>query len=152
MAKTFVVFDNAILNILQGDLALSNTFRCYILDNWTPDYATSTIASVTAAITPNLSATASGGRAFASIGDITRTAAGVIKFTLPDITFTASSGTTMTCRYGLVAASATGSHDMVDAGLLGYWEISSADIAASQLNLTMPTDGLFDTSAADKTV
>ena len=137
---------------MQGDLALSNTFRCYLLDNWTPDYSTSTIASLTAAITQNLSGSWSEGRAFSVIGDITRTAAGVIKFVLPDITFTASSGINLTARYGVVAASGAGAHAMGDADLLGYWEVSTADIIATQLNLTLPTDGLFDTSAADKTV
>ena len=153
MAKTFVVFDAAIGAIGKGDLKLSDTYRCYILSaGWTPDYNTSTIASFSAALCNKLSGSWSKGRTL-GLCDWTQSAAGVWKFVpaVDPLTFCASSGFNLSAQYGIIAASTAGAHAVKNPPL-GYWEISSAEVVATQINLDFPADGVFDTSQVDQTV
>lgn len=153
MAKTFVVFDAAIGAIGKSDLNLSDTYRCYLLSaGWTPDYATSTMASISGAICTQLSASYTSGRGV-GLCDWTQSAAGVWKFVpaTDPVTFCATSGSNLSAQYAIVAASGAGATKAADPPL-GYWEISTAEVVATQINLDFPADGLFDTSAADKTV
>lgn len=154
MAKTFVVFDAAVGALLNGDLNASDTYRMYLMSaGWTPDYGTSTIASMTAQFVTKLSGSWSEGRAVGLCG-MTRSAAGVWKFDCSatgSTQFTASSGTNICAQYAILAVSAGGAHAAGNPPL-GYWEVSTAEVVATQINIDHPAGGFFDTSAADKTV
>lgn len=140
MAKTIVIFDSAKRELMTGGLNLSDTYRLYLLTaGWTPSIDTSTRASLTAYMCPTISGDRTAGRQFSAIGDFTKTADGVLKFDLPDITCTASTGTNLSAMYGVIIASAATMP-------LLYWEISTAEVVASQINITMPTEGVFETS------
>lgn len=147
MAKTVVVFDAAVGALGKGSINLSDTYRCYLMSaGWSPDYNTSTFASLTAQFCTQLSGNFSEGRSL-GLCDWTRTAAGVWRFTpaTDPLTFCASSGTNLSAQYAAVVASG-GSIPLC------YWEISTAEVVASRIILDFPADGLFDSSAVDKTV
>lgn len=139
MGKTVVIFDKAKRELMTGGLSLSDTFRLVLLSGgWTPSIDTSTMGSVCA----NIHAKASGGNAnrqILPIGDFTKTADGVLKFDLSDIAVTASSGENLCARYGVIY----GSGQTVP---LLYWELSTAEVVASQINVQWDSAGLFETS------
>lgn len=150
MAKTFVIFDIAKHALMTGGMNLSNSYRCALISAgaWTP-----TIDDLTATLTSTaIDATwahqkGSAGAATRKLvppgggtlaNQWTKTANGVYKFDLSDIALTASTGFNITTQYAVVYESA---------GMaLGFWEISTAAIVASQVNITWPADGLFETS------
>ena len=55
-------------------------------------------------------------------------------------------------RRRIVSASTNAGGHQVKDSPLGYWEISTAEVVATQINLVFPADGLFDTSQSDQTV
>ena len=150
MAKTFVVFDIAKHALMTGGMNLSNTFRCALISAgaWTPaiDDATATLTST--AIEGTWAHQKGSGTVAVAVcnppgngtlgNQFTKSAAGVYKFDLSDVAITASTGSNITSQYAVVYESA---------GMaLGFWEISSAAIVASQVNITWPASGLFETS------
>jgi hypothetical protein len=149
---TFVVFDIAKLGMGRALVNLSATYRAAPWSGATPSIDTSTMASLTAGMTvANLSASGqtaavgSAGRQLAPPGDgalsaqWTKTADGVIKFDLSDIAFTASSGANITANHVIIWRSGTTLP-------LGYAELSTGTIVASQINVQWPAEGLFETS------
>jgi hypothetical protein len=139
MGKTVVIFDKAKRELMTGGLNLSDTFRVALLSaGWTPSIDTSSVASLTA----YFHAKASAGQAVRQImpiGDFTKTADGVLKFDLSDIAVTASSGENICARYGVIY----GSGQTVP---LAYWELSTAEVVASQINIQWDSAGVFETS------
>lgn len=138
MADTFVVFDKAKLAVLTGGLNFSDTFRCALMSaGWTPSMDTSTVASLTSFWHTKGSA----GQADRKVGlsTVTYTAAGVIKFDLSDVVFTASTGTNISAMYGVVYGSA-------QTIPMGYWVLSVSEIVSNQITIQWPAAGLFETS------
>lgn len=146
--STFVVFDSFKLAVFRGDTNFSGTYRCMLMSaGWTPNLQTSTVASLTGAFCTQLSnyptATSRQVLGAGTTGGafITLTLTGVIKFDLTDIAFTATSGSQLSAQYGCLYKSASQTVPM------GYWQLSSAEVVGSQINITWPAAGLFETSA-----
>jgi hypothetical protein len=146
MAKTVVIFDSAKLALMTGGLNLSDTYRCALLTAaWTPSIDISDFGnSISSFANPN----ASGGDAVrvvnppggGALGDqFTKTADGVLKFDLSDVAFTASTGLNICAQYGVIYASGA-------TVPLAYWELSTGEVVASQINVQWPAAGIFETS------
>lgn len=144
MADTFILFDSFISRLFKGDDSLSKTMRCGLMATTTvPNLDTSTIGSIAFA------ASASGGSATRRVnpsGDgtigaqFTKTASNAFKFDLSDVVFTATSGGQLSVGVGVVFTSAS-------AIPVGYWQISTALVTASQFTVQWPADGIFETSS-----
>jgi hypothetical protein len=145
MATTVVLFTPAIRALLTGGMSLSDSYRCALMtSSWSPDNATSTVASLTA----YWCTSGSNGQADRHVyppsngtlaDQCTVTADGVAKFDLSDVVLTATTGQQIDARYGLVYASAA-------TVPLGYWEISITAVTAAQFTAQWNADGLFETS------
>lgn len=145
MATTVVLFTPAIRALMTGGLSLSDSYRCALMtSSWTPDNATSTVASLTGLWCTS----GSNGQADRHVyppangtlaDQCTVTADGVVKFDLSDLVFTATTGQQLDARYGVVYPSA-------GAIPLGYWEISITTVTAAQYTAQWNAEGLFDTS------
>lgn len=146
MANTFVVFDKMKLGCINGDEHFSGTYRGALMSTgWTPSMATSTLASLTTYFCTQLSGNpADKAKQILGAGQatafITLTAEGIVKVDLTDINFTASSGLTLSSKYGVLWRSKSATVPM------GYWELSTTEVVNSQINITWPTGGLFETS------
>jgi len=139
MGKTVVVFDKAKIGLLSGDLKLSDTYRVALLSGgWTPSIDTSTVVSVTTYFHLKASA-GQADRQIANVGTVAKVTDGVIKFDLDDIAVTASTGENICARYGVLFASG-------GAIPLAYWELSTAEVVASQINVQWDSAGVFETS------
>lgn len=143
---TIVIFDRAKLGLLTGDVNLSATMRGWLMSTgWTPNIDTSTIASLTTYFHTKLSGSFSDGRRINPPGggtladQVTKTADGVLKFDLSDVAFTASSGASLSAQYGVVAKSG-GTIPIL------YWQLSTAEVVATQVTVQWPAAGLFETS------
>ncbi|NIV38600.1 MAG: hypothetical protein GWN58_57040, partial [Anaerolineae bacterium] len=136
MANTIVIFDAAKLALLNSSYNLSATMRATLMSTgWTPSIDASTVASLSTYFATKFSGGATSKQCPGpdqAVALVTKTADGVIKFDLSDIAFTASSGTNLSARYGLVYPSG-GTIPVL------YWEISSDEVVASQINVTWPS-------------
>lgn len=147
MANTIVMFDSVRAACYAGSEHLSKTFRFAALKStWTPSIDSSTVASLTSHMVTTLSGDpATKSKRFvgtiATVGDITKSADGVIKFDLSNGAITASSGQLICAQYGLLFASANHA-----AGVPAfYWQMSTAEIVTGTLNITWP-DPIWETS------
>lgn len=151
---TIIVFDTAKEDLLTGGQNLSDTYRCALcsasytfsvglsqgMDTLCAHIHTKGSADASAiftgAVDRKVNPPGGGG-----LGDqLTITAAGKLKFDLSDVNFTASSGTNICAKYGLVYASGA-------TNPLGFWTLSTAEVVASQINVTWPSAGLFEVSS-----
>lgn len=149
MAKTVIIFDSAKLALMTGGLNLSDTYRVALLSaGWTPSIDISDFGnSISSFQCTGVSGgpVAGGQRQAASpggggLGDqFTKTADGVLKFDLSDIAFTATSGSNISAQYGVIVASGATIP-------LAYWELSTAEVVASQINVQWPAAGIWETS------
>lgn len=146
MAKTVVIFDSAKLALMTGGMNLSDTYRCALLSaGFTPSIDISDIANSISSFMHTKGSAGLADRVVnppggGSLGDqFTKTADGVLKFDLSDVAFTASSGENLCAQYGVIYASGATIP-------LAYWELSTAEVVASQINVQWPAAGVFETS------
>lgn len=142
-AGTIVIYDSAKLMLGRASLNLSQTFAIALAHSasYTPNIDDSTFASGSF-----LLLSGNGVSRVAGVGLWTKTAAGVMKLDLSDINLTASSGVNLSAKWAVLfaqnAAAATASYVPVM-----YFDLSTGgEVVASQINITFPAEGLFETS------
>lgn len=142
MANTIGLFDKIKTELFKEYFCA--TFRGVLLNQAAaPDMNTSTMASLNASIVVlSGNATLTGRQIVgtsAAYADVTLTAAGIMKIDLSDMAFTASTGTNMTAKFGALYKSRSATAPVF------FWEISTASVVASQINVTWPSGGVFTT-------
>jgi len=149
-AGTFIFLDSAKLLIMGGAFHLSATHVVGLVHSASVgalDIDTSTQASMTAL-------TLSGDVIYktqGAISVITKTAAGVLKYDMSDINMTASSGVTLSAKWAVVLSpmQISGTVATVTSSFvpIGFFELSvGSEVVASQINITWPAAGVFETS------
>ena len=145
-AGTINIYDSAKYKLGLGLLNLSQTFVIAITHSasYTPNIDDSDYG---ASISKGVILLSGGGATrVIGVGVWTKTAAGVMKFDLSDVNITASTGLNLSGKYGIVlaqnGAAATTSYLPV-----AYFQLSAgSSVVASQINITWPAAGLFETS------
>jgi len=147
-AGTFNIYDSAKLRIGRGELNLSQTFFVCVTHSasYTPNIDDSDYGGSISAGVLLLSGNDAVRQVGTGVGLWTKTAAGVMKFDLSDVNLTASSGVNLSAKYCVLladnGAAATTSYVPV-----GYFELSvGSSVVASQINITWPAAGVFETS------
>lgn len=145
-AGTINIYDSAKYKLGLGLLNLSQTFVIAITHSasYTPniddsDYGAS-ISKGVILLSGNAATRVIG------VGVWTKTAAGVMKFDLSDVNVTASTGINLSGKYGIVLAQ-NGAAATVSYLPVAYFQLSAgSSVVASQINITWPAAGLFETS------
>lgn len=139
MANTVVVFDSWKLYAPSGaGINASATHRMYLLSTGPANIDTSSFANSLSSL---VASSASGGRADRQLAGVTwaKVSTGVIRWDCNDVTFTATAGQSLNVQYGLVRQS------NIDIPMC-YWEISTAQVVATQFGISIPATGMWETS------